>query len=180
MKSLSKKQIYFAGSLFLLIILFTQKKKITKMLTGNKKDFVNLIKPYANSIGNKIGVPPLFIIAQLCLESGYGKSSLTSKYFNFGGIKARSGEPFVTLMTTECKGNICSKVPQNFRKFNNIEEGMIAQAKIYQNVNFKQYLNKTKDPIQYARLLQSGARKYATAPNYVNLITNVIDTVKNL
>jgi flagellum-specific peptidoglycan hydrolase FlgJ len=180
MKSLSKKQIYFAGGLFLLIILFTQKKKITKMLTGNKKDFVNLIKPYAVSIGNKIGVPPLFIIAQLCLESGYGKSSLTSKYFNFGGIKARAGEPFVSLMTTECKGNVCKKLPQNFRKFNNIQEGMEAQAKIYQNINFKKYLNKTKDAKEYAKLLQSGAKKYATAPNYVNLISNVIDTVKDL
>ena len=132
MKTFSdNKKIYFvAGGLLLLIILYTQKKKITKMLTGSKKDFVNLIKPFAITIGNKIGVPPLFIIAQLCLESGYGKSSLTSKYFNFGGIKARAGEPFVSLLTTECKNNVCKKVYQNFRKFNNIYAGMEAQAQI--------------------------------------------------
>lgn len=180
MKSLSKKQIYFAGGLFLLIILFTQKKKITKMVTGTNKEFINLIKPYAISIGNKLGIPPLFIMAQLVLESGWGKSSLTAKYFNFGGIKARKGEPFVTLITPECKGNICKNIPQNFRKFNNIQEGMEAQAKIYQNVNFKQYLNKTTNPIEYAKLLQSGAKKYATSPNYVKNITGVIETIKNI
>jgi flagellum-specific peptidoglycan hydrolase FlgJ len=180
MKNLSEKQIFIGSGVFLLILLLTQKKKISKMLTGNKKEFVNLIKPYAISIGNKIGVPPLFIMAQLCLESGYGKSSLTSKYFNFGGIKSKGNEPFVRLLTTECKGNVCSKVYQNFRKFNTIQEGMEAQAKVYQNVNFKMHLNKTTNPITYATLIQSGVKKYATAPNYVNLITNVINTIKDL
>ena len=180
MKNLSKKQIFIGSGLFLLILLLTQKKKIVKMVTGSNKDFINLIKPYANSIGNKLGIPPLFIMAQLVLESGWGKSSLTQKYFNFGGIKARKGEPFVTLITPECKGNVCKNIPQDFRKFNNLQEGMEAQAKIYQNVNFRQYLNKTKDPIEYARLLQSGVRKYATSPNYVKNITNVINTIKDL
>jgi flagellum-specific peptidoglycan hydrolase FlgJ len=180
MKNLSKKQIFIGSGLFLLILLLTQKKKIVKMVTGSNKDFINLIKPYANSIGNKLGIPPLFIMAQLVLESGWGKSSLTQKYFNFGGIKARKGEPFVTLITPECKGNVCKNIPQDFRKFNNLQEGMEAQAKIYQNVNFKQYLNKTKDPIEYARLLQSGVKKYATSPNYVKNITNVVNTIKDL
>ena len=180
MRNLSKKQIFIGSGLFLLILLLTQKKKIVKMVTGSNKDFINLIKPYANSIGNKLGIPPLFIMAQLVLESGWGKSSLTQKYFNFGGIKARKGEPFVTLITPECKGNVCKNIPQDFRKFNNLQEGMEAQAKIYQNVNFRQYLNKTKDPIEYARLLQSGVRKYATSPNYVKNITNVINTIKDL
>jgi len=184
MKNPFNKRNILIGSGILILILITQKKKIVKtvkgMLKSEQKDFINKIKPYAESIGNKIGVPPLFILAQIALESGYGKSSLTSKYYNFGGIKARGNQPYITLQTTECKGNICKKVPQNFRKFNTIAEGMEAQAAIYQNANFKMHLNKTKNPIQYATLLQSGPRKYATAPNYVQLISNVIKTIEAL
>lgn len=180
----NKKNILIGGGVLILIFLLTQKKKIVKiykgMLNDTQKNFVKKIKPFAYSIGNKIGVPPLFILAQICLESGYGKSSLTSKYNNFGGIKARPGEPFISLLTTECKGNICSKVYQNFRKFDTVTQGLEAQSKIYQNRNFKQYLNKTTDPIQYASLLQSGKLKYATAPNYVNIIKNVLETIKDL
>jgi flagellum-specific peptidoglycan hydrolase FlgJ len=176
----NKKNILIGTGVLIVLFLLTKKKKITKMITGSNKDFINLIKPYAISIGNKIGIPPLFIMAQLVLESGWGKSSLTAKYFNFGGIKARKGEPFVTMITPECKGNVCKNIPQNFRKFNNIQEGMEAQTKIYQNVNFRQYLNKTTNPIEYAKLLQSGTRKYATSPNYVKNITSVLETIKNI
>jgi len=181
---LYKKNLLIGAGVLVLIILFTQKKKIIKiykgMLNDTQKNFVKKIKPFAFSIGNKIGVPPLFILAQICLESGYGKSSLTNIYNNFGGIKARPGEPFISLLTTECKGNVCSKVNQNFRKFDTISQGLEAQAKIYQNKNFKQYLNRTADPIQYATLLQSGKLKYATAPNYVTNIKNVLETIKDI
>lgn len=180
----NKKQILIGGGLFMLLVLLTQKKKIVKyykgMLSEEQKNFVKKIKPFAYSIGNKIGVPPLFILAQICLESGYGKSTLTSKYFNFGGIKAKANEPFVSLLTTECKGNICKKIYQNFRKFDTIQQGIEAQSKIYQNANFKQYLNKTNDALTYANLIQSGAKKYATAPNYPQLINNVLNTIKDL
>lgn len=180
----NKKNILIGTGVLIVLFLITQKKKIVKiykgMLSSKQKDFVLKIKPFAYSIGNKLGIPPMFILAQIMLESGYGKSSLTSVYNNFGGIKARKGEPFITLMTQECKGNVCKNVPQNFRKFATVLEGLEGQAKIYQNVNFKQYLNKTTNPIEYAKLLQSGVKKYATSPNYVKNITSVLETIKNL
>ena len=183
-KYFTKKNILIGTGVMFVLLLLTQKKKIVKiykgMLSEKQKEFVKKIKPFAFSIGNKIGVPPMFILAQIMLESGYGKSSLTSVYNNFGGIKARPGEPFVSLMTTECKGNVCKKLPQNFRKYATIQEGLEGQAKIYQNVNFKKYLNKTTNPIEYATLLQSGEKKYATSPTYVKNITNVLNTIKDI
>ena len=143
----------------------------------SNKDFIKSITAPAKKIGEAIGVPYKFIIAQICLETGFGKSSLASKYFNFGGIKAVGSQPKVNLLTTECKNGVCNKVMQNFAIYPDAEAGLTAQSKIYQNKYFKQYLNKTTDPLVYANLLQSGAVKYATDPNYTKKIQTILNVI---
>lgn len=177
------------------VIAYTQRDKIkdllkpstkTKFVSGgkltdqDKKNFINKIYPSAKIIGNKIGVPPLFILAQLALESKFGKSELTSKYNNFGGIKAVKGQSSVSMLTTECKNGVCKKVYQDFATFPNVVKGLEAQTKIYQNKYFKQHLNKTSDPLTYAKLLQSGKIRYATALNYPQAIESTINELKRL
>ncbi len=152
----------------------------SKLTDTDKKNFINKILPSAKVIGNKIGVPPYFILAQLALESKYGKSSLTSLYNNFGGIKAVGNQKSVSMLTTECKKGKCYKTKQNFAVYPNVTEGLKAQTKIYQNRYFKQHLNKTSNPIQYAKLLQSGKVKYATALNYVPTIQSTLNEIKRL
>ena len=179
-----KKKIIIASAIVLLILITTAKpvtKKIKTFLSdSDKKDFINLIYPQAKIIGNKIGVPPLFILAQIALESGYGKSTLSTKYFNYGGIKATGTQKFVTMDTTECKGNICKKIPQKFAVYPNIATGLEAQSKVLTNAYFKKYTFKTNDAMKYANLLQSGAVKYATQPDYVNRIKGVLEVINRL
>lgn len=183
MKNDNKKYLYLGGLIFLY---FTLNKKSDKQsevktkktkLTEKQINFINSILPAAKTIEKQIGVPYQFIIAQICLESGFGKSSLTSKYFNFGGIKALKDLPSVRLLTTECKAGVCKKVYQNFAVFRTALDGLMAQAKIYSNKYFKKYLNKTNNPYEYVKLLQSGAIKYATSPTYVKDISKLIDLV---
>jgi len=175
-----------AGSFAVLALsgyLFKEKIKTqfkSKLNDKTKLDFINRIAPSANSIGKSIGVPPLFIIAQLALESAWGRSSLTSKYNNFGGIKAVGNQRSVVLPTKECKNGICKSVYQAFAVYPNVTEGLKAQAKIYQNRNFRKYLNKTSDPMQYAKLLQSKQPRYATALNYLPVIQSTLQEVKRL
>lgn len=173
----NKKKIILISGLFIGLILLSKNK--IKNIVGNltNKQFIDLITPYAIKIGNSIGVPYKFIIAQICLESNYGKSSLSKLYNNFGGIKAVGTEPKVSLLTTECKNGVCSKVYQNFAVYPNVEAGMLAQSKIYQNRYFKQYLNKTDQPLVYANLIQSGAVKYATDPKYVSKIQSILNVI---
>lgn len=175
----------FAGSLALLALspfLFLPKIKTKKSKASDqdKIKFINKIYPSAKSIGNTIGVPPLFILAQLALESAWGKSELTSKYNNFGGIKAVGTQRSVILPTQECKNGICKKVYQPFAVYPTVTEGLKAQAKIYQNKYFRQHLRKTSDPLTYAKLLQSGRIKYATALNYLPAIQNTLQELKRL
>lgn len=171
--------LFFGG-----LLVIAGKKSIgknrSKLSDTEKKKFIQKIRPYALAIGKAKGVPPDFILAQLALESNYGQSSLAKNYFNYGGIKAKKGQPFVQLLTTECKGNLCKKVYQNFARFNSLPEGMKAQASIYSNPFFRKYQNQTKNAIIYAHLIQSGPIKYATAKNYPKAIENTLKEVKRL
>lgn len=178
MKGKNKKIIIsILIGLILLKKITTKKLKTKIVLTPKQREFVNSITPASKKIGDKIGVPYKFIIAQICLESGFGKSSLTSKYFNYGGIKARADQPHVTLTTTEYINGVKKVLPQRFKIFKDQETGINAQAVVYQNKYFKKYLNKTTDPIEYANLLQSGAVKYATDPKYVSKIIPIINAI---
>lgn len=185
----SKKQenILLIGSGLALLgglyYLNTRKPKQTKVKgvsTAQKKAFLQRIEPSAKIIGNKKGVPPDFITAQLALESKWGQSELTSLYNNFGGIKAVGNQPSVKMLTTECKNGFCSKVYRDFAKYPTVLAGLEAQSKIYSNQYFKKHQFKTKDPLTYAKLLQSGKIKYATALNYPKAIETTLNEIKRL
>lgn len=166
-------------------LLYLTRKTATKVKqvmsnVKNKQDFINLIYPSAKAIGNKIGVPPLFLLAQIIVETGWGKSELFTKHFNVGGVKAVKGQKFVTYPTFEYIKGKKVRVPQNFASYNSLAEGLAGYAKIFQNRYFKQHLNKTTDPKEYASLLQSGKVKYATDINYVPKMHKLIDSLKTL
>lgn len=164
-------------------LIFLAKKTVTKtkQVMSNiesKQDFIKLIYPAVQSIGNKIGVPPLFMLAQIIIETNWGKSELFKKHFNVGGVKAVKGQKFVTYPTYEYIKGVKVRVPQNFASYSNLVDGLVGYSKIFQNRYFKQYLNKTNDPKQYATILQSGKVKYATDINYVPKVHKLIDTLK--
>lgn len=159
--------------LFLLYIAKRTAKKIMQKFTA--KSFIDYVTPELTEIGNKIGVPPKFLIAQVSLETGFGKSSLFTKYYNVGGVKAVRGQNYVTLPTFEYIDNRKVRVLQNFASYPNLQAGLEGYAKIFQNRYFRQYLNKTTDPKEYAKLLQSGKVKYATDISYTGKINKIID-----
>lgn len=167
------------------LLLFLARKPITKKVKSilndqTKKDFIAQVLPSAKQIGNSIGIPPLFIVAQLALESRYGQSTLASEHNNFGGIKAVKGFPKVLMPTTEVIDGKLQKVNREFAKFPSAKAGIEYQTKIYTNKYFKQHLNKTKEPLEYAKLLQSGKIKYATSLNYVKHIEGALKEIKRL
>jgi len=146
----------------------------------NKQQFINLIKPYAIELQNKIGVPYEFILAQTGLETGWGKSTLFTKYFNIGGIKATGNDNFVTMQTKEyINGNLVT-IPQKFAVFNDLNDSLAGYSRVLTNRYFKKYQFKTTNPFQYAELLQSGSPKYATDINYTSKIKKLITEVQQI
>jgi mannosyl-glycoprotein endo-beta-N-acetylglucosaminidase len=178
-----KKQNYILIGAIITLLIITKpavKKIKNVILTISKKDFLNSIKKEVENISVKIGVPYKFMIAQIILETGWGKSSLFSKYNNVGGIKAVKGQKFISLPTIEYIKGVKTTINQNFAVYPDLKSGLIAYSKILQNRYFKKYLNKTKNPVEYAKLLQSGAPKYATDINYVAKIENLVNQINTI
>jgi flagellum-specific peptidoglycan hydrolase FlgJ len=146
----------------------------------NKQQFINLIKPYAIELEKKIGVPYEFILAQTGLETGFGKSTLFTKYYNIGGIKATGNDKFVTMNTNEYINGILVNKPQKFAVFNDLNDSLAGYSRVLTNRYFKKYQFKTTNPFQYAELLQSGSPKYATDINYVSKIKKLITEVQQI
>lgn len=164
------------GLILLAYLLKKGKKKLDQIKSNiTKQEFINLIKPAAVQIGFQIGVPYEFIIAQIALETGYGKSELFRKYFNVGGVKAVKNQPYVVYDTIEYIKGIKTKIKAKFAKYNSIVDGLIGYSKILTNRYFNKYTNKTDDPKKYVDLLQSGLPKYATDINYTQKIKKLID-----
>ena len=181
MKMTKKNKILIGVIIFGILIFKPVKKQIKKMVTEtDKKKFIDQVKPYLEGISRQIGVPYEFLLAQTALETGWGKSELFSKYFNPGGIKAAPGQAFITYPTYEYIKGKKVKINANFARYPNLLDGLIAHSKILTNAYFKQYSNKTNDPVKYAAMLNSGAVKYATDINYTQKIKGIVDEFKQL
>lgn len=63
----------------------SNKIKFNKMTIA---DFKKFMLPSAMMIEKKFGIPHLFTLSQIALETAFGKSSLFSQYFNVGGIRS--------------------------------------------------------------------------------------------
>ena len=111
------------------------------------------------------------LVAQDALESNWGKSSL-AKDFNFGGIKAVKGAPFVEKETNEYdskKG--MHRTKSKFRKFNSLDDYVNYKIDL---LSGKRYQAFTGDPSQFYSRVKAGG--YATDPNYVEKLINVYNS----
>lgn len=169
-----------AGALILLL----SKKKEPSGSPGSpgskidKQKFIDLILPYVKAVGSKLGIPYKFLLAQIIIETSWGRSLLFINEFNVGGVKAVPGQAYKVYPTWEYIKGVKTRKYEPFAKYKNLQDGILGYSKIFQNRYFRKYLNKTKDPYKYATLLQSGSPKYATDINYVPKIHKLIDTLK--
>lgn len=137
----------------------------------NPQDFVkDMTDAYTKALTAK-GISTDYakmLVAQDALESNWGKSSL-SKAFNFGGVKAIEGVPFIEKETTEYNSKKgMYKTKARFRKFNSLED--YANYKI-NLLSGKRYRAFTGDPSQFYHRVKAGG--YATDPKYVEKLMKI-------
>ena len=111
------------------------------------------------------------LVAQDAIESNWGKSSL-SKAFNFGGVKAIKGSPFVEKETKEYNSKEgMHKIKSKFRKFSSLDDYVNYKIDL---LNGKRYQAFTGDPSQFYHRVKAGG--YATDPDYVAKLTNMYNS----
>lgn len=140
----------------------------------NKQEFVkDMTAAYTKALAAR-GISTDYakmLVAQDAIESNWGKSSL-SKAFNFGGVKAVKGAPFVEKETKEysSKGRM-HKTKSKFRRFNSLDDYVNYKISL---LSGKRYQAFTGDPSQFYSRVKDGG--YATDPNYVAKLTNMYNS----
>ena len=139
------------------------------------KEFIEVIAKYvikyANDYGIKVHSP---IIAQAILESGWGGSTLASKYNNFFGLKCGGswkGKSVNMATKEEYTVGTLTDIRANFRVFDSIEDGVKGY---FEFINYSRYANLkgVKDPEEYCRRIKADG--YATSSTYVTNLMRVI------
>lgn len=139
------------------------------------KEFIEVIAKYvikyANDYGIKVHSP---IIAQAILESGWGGSTLASKYNNFFGLKCGGSWKGKSVnMTTKEEYTVgtLTDIRANFRVFDSIEDGVKGY---FEFINYSRYSNLkgVTNPEEYCRLIKADG--YATSSTYVTNLMRVI------
>lgn len=139
------------------------------------KEFIEVIAKYvikyANDYGIKVHSP---IIAQAILESGWGGSSLASKYNNFFGLKCGGswkGKSVNMATKEEYTVGTLTDIRANFRVYDSIEDGVKGY---FEFINYSRYSNLkgVTNPEEYCRLIKADG--YATSSTYVTNLMRVI------
>lgn len=178
----------------------TQTKLNSKNMT--KDEFIKFLSPSVKLIAAKTGIPYAFMMAQIALETGWGKSELFWKYNNVGGIRSFHPERETSVLEwthEDIKTSDLGKYPTRdkskdvakpngitnisiqlpFRTFKDLVTGLQYYLDgVLLNKHFKGYIVQANgDPNKYVELLQSGkidGAKYATGTNYVPSIKSLI------
>ena len=129
------------------------------------------VKKYAYVYGIEVHSP---IIAQAILESGWGKSTLASKYHNYFGLKCGStwkGKSVNMITKEEYKVGTMTSIRDNFRVYDSMEDGVKGY---FEFINTSRYSNLkgVKSPEEYALRIKFDG--YATSSEYVSNIMRVI------
>lgn len=130
---------------------------------------ISFITKLANAchVNSNFNILPSLTIAQAIKESNWGKSELSSKYFNFFGMKwtTNCGCEYVELPTKEWNGARYINTVAKFRKYNSFEDGIKGY---YEFLSYGRYKNLigVKDSYTACMLIQKDG--WATSPTYGN------------
>lgn len=144
----------------------------------NNQEFINLVEPIITNENKKRGYP-LFtsvVIAQACLETGFGTSQMMMKSHAIFGIKAtKSWKGLVyNSKTKECYNNSnFVEINACFRAYKSYEESISDYFDlICKSSRYRKALT-TDTPKECITEIKKGG--YATDPNYITKIMNIIE-----
>lgn len=162
----------------------------TRMPQAGAAGFVQQHQAAAQAAEESTGIPASFMISQAALETGWGRKEIRhpdgTTSFNLFGIKAGKNwkGPVAEVTTTEYVDGKPVKMVQKFRAYGSYAESFADYAKLmkdsprYQGVATAAASKGGNAAVGFAQGLQKAG--YATAPDYADRLTRVINTTLRL
>lgn len=145
--------------------------------TDKKKNFFLVATKLGKEVEEKYGIPYQVVVAQSCLESGFGTSGLTQNALNCFGYKTGSryeGEE-VTMQTAEYRGGVRQMENAQFRSYVSLRESFMDYGKLL--TGSSRYAGAFKYKNDPKRFLEEVIKAgYATDPNYVSKAEKAVAT----
>ncbi|EEU30562.1 mannosyl-glycoprotein endo-beta-N-acetylglucosaminidase [Limosilactobacillus coleohominis 101-4-CHN] len=118
------------------------------------------------------GVLPSLTISQAIIESGWGKSTLSSRYHNLFGIKGSYNGQSVNMPTYENYGNGLVLINDYFRAYPDNDASVEDHTNFFVDNSRYHNLLWNKDSNSVTYLVRADG--YATATNYTSTLRNAI------
>ena len=148
------------------------------MLSSAQQKFVKDIYNLCNSIGVAYGnVCPIAVTAQACIESNYGRSTLSKNYYNYFGLKCGKnwkGKRAKFKTKEEYVHGTLTTIVAEFRAYDSMYDGVKGY---YEFVDTKRYANLkgVTSPTEYVHNIKEDG--YATSYSYVSNVLNVVNQI---
>ncbi|MGE6376734.1 glucosaminidase domain-containing protein [Peribacillus muralis] len=144
----------------------------------SKETFIDEIAPYALNIYGEFKILPSVIIAQACLESGYGTSPLAKQGKNIFGTKGEYKGQSIIIQTIEYVNGAPVQVRNKFRKYPTWDESLRDLANLYAfgtswNRNLYTAVIGEKDYKKAIKAIFDAG--FATDPKYIEKLVNLIE-----
>lgn len=141
---------------------------------AHSQQFIESVAPGAIEGWRKYGVLPSVTVAQAIIESGWGRSGLSTQAHNLFGIKGSYNGQSIVMQTREVYGGRSVYVNANFRAYPNNSASVEDHGNfLYSNSRYRNLLG-DRDYASVARKLKADG--YATDPNYAYAIINMVQT----
>lgn len=140
-----------------------------KNLSSVRLEYIAKYKELAIRQMKKYKIPASIILAQACLESADGRSTLATKANNHFGIKCHSSWKGKTYRRDDDRRNEC------FRKYPTIEDSYKDHSEFLKNG--KRYSKLFSLPLRDYRKWAKGLKEagYATDPHYAEVLIKIIE-----
>lgn len=141
--------------------------------------FIEKLAPAAEAASRETGIPAHFILSQVALESGWGKSEIRTpggaRTHNVLGVKAGDGwtGPTVHAYTTEYVHGRPQHVREEFRVYGSYKEALKDYANVLtSNTRYASALRNSNSAAGFANGMQRAG--YATDPHYASKLLAII------
>lgn len=139
---------------------------------GVKMDFIKKYRGDAILVGLACDFPPIILLVQAALETGWGKHMVGNNLFGIKDVPWIPGS--VGASTTEFNGEWKVEI-HNFEKFDSTLQSMLAYiVKISREDRYIEAWNARKNPVEYFEALQEAG--YATDPDYSKKLERIYQT----
>jgi len=134
--------------------------------------FLATLLPDVLDAARTFHIPPSVSLGQAILESGWGRSGLSSQHYNLFGVKAGSSKQRVEVPTREHSGTAMFMTRATFRTYKSIRESISHHSLVLGTD--RRYAHARPLWTDWRAFLEAIAPRYASAPAYAARVTDLI------